>query len=297
MKKIIRNNLINSVELIQANLSISDNLVNKDCVLVSVQHVGLCRTDLFVANGSIKVPFETLTLGHEFSATVKHDPKNQLIKDSWIGFNPLYGNSFMGLDFDGALAEEIWIPRSGIIPVQENSNLSSPMIAYLEPVAASAAPLKKLSKPSSILIIGTNRIAKLTELILRTSGHFPILCDEKELSTIDDNSFEYVVETILTEDVIGHISRILVPGGTWLLKSRKKTPTPFISMAFIAKEINIQCVNYLDFQQSLLWMENNFQYLDDLLGSIYPIDDWKNAFDEAYTSETKKIFIEVNSQS
>ena len=200
----------------------------------------------------------------------------------------------MGLDFDGAICEEIWVPRDAIISVNQNSNLSSQMIAYLEPVAASAAPLKKLLKPSKVLVIGDNRIAKLTVLILNTSGHEAIMCSEKDLHSITSNSYEYVIETVLTEDVITHISRILIDNGTWLLKRRKKTLTSFTSMDFIAKEITISCINYLDFHKSLEWMESNYENLKDLLGNSYSLSNWSDAFKEARLSETKKIFIEIS---
>ena len=153
----------------------------------------------------------------------------------------------MGLDFDGALCKEIWIPRSNIIPVKKDTNLTSQMIAYLEPVAASAAALKKLHKPSKILVIGTNRIAKLTALILNTSGHDAVICSENNLESIENDSYEYVIETVLNKDVIHNISRILKENGNWLLKSRKKTPTDITSMEFISKEITISCINYFNF--------------------------------------------------
>lgn len=291
MKKLIRNNLKNKVEMIEAEISIASIFKNEDNILVKIQHVGLCRTDLLVANGSIVTPFNQLTLGHEFSAIVSYDPKGLLENNSWIGFNPLYKQSFMGLDFDGALCEEVWIPRVAIIPVNKNTNLTSQMIAYLEPVAASGAPIKKLYKPSKILIIGTNRIAKLTALILNSSGHETTLCSEENLNLIESNSYSYIVETAFTKEVINHISRILENNGTWLLKSRQKIPTQISSMEFVAKEINILGVNYLDFDKSLAWMEENYTNLQELIGKSYAFEDWENAFDEAKKSEMKKIFI------
>lgn len=293
MKHLIRNNISNKIELANTTLSVNPLFEGLDNILVSVHSVGLCRTDLFVANGTIITKQEKVTLGHEFSATVDLDPLSLLPEGSWIGFNPLFQQKFMGLDFNGALCEKIWVPRSSVIPVKEGSALTPQMIAYLEPVAASAAPLKKLASNSRVLVIGTNRIAKLTALILNTSGHQAVLCSENELSMIPDNSYSYVVETVLSEDVISHISRILIEGGHWLLKSRKKTPTAFLSMDFIAKEISISCINYYDFTKSLDWMENNHQHLTDLLGNSYNLDNWQNAFDEAYNNENKKIFISV----
>jgi len=54
--------------------------------------------------------------------------------------NPLYGNRFMGVDFDGALCDEIVVPEEQVYRLPDSLGLRE--AAYLEPVAASMAVLK-----------------------------------------------------------------------------------------------------------------------------------------------------------
>ena len=55
------------VQLIETDLKSSDCETD---VLVKVSHIGLCRTDLQVANGTIQIDRDEIVLGHEFSAQI-----------------------------------------------------------------------------------------------------------------------------------------------------------------------------------------------------------------------------------
>lgn len=291
MKKLIRDNIENMVKMINVE---EDLKINENELLVEVLTVGLCRTDLLVARGEIGKNKETIVLGHEFCARVIKDGANKVSEGTLVGFNPLFKGEFMGLDFDGALSERMVIPRENTVVVENNSKLTPKEIAYLEPVAASAAPLKVLNKQSKILLIGNNRISSLTEVILKSYGHEVIVVNENELSAIENNSFEYIIETVLNDEVVKNIPRILIEGGTWILKSRKKTTTSFISTDFISKEIIIRAVNYYDFEKTLNWLDENAASVGFLLGKEYSFFDWSDAFEDAMSNEKHKIFIEVN---
>lgn len=290
MKSLIRNNIEGFVEMVDSTAT----MLFEDSILVNVLTVGLCRTDLFVAQGTIGTDKDKIVLGHEFCGRVAYDPKGIIESNTLIGFNPLVDTKFMGLDFNGALAEQIWIPRSHVITVSKNSALSYKEIAYLEPVAASAAALKVLPPNSTVLIIGTNRIGALTKIILESEGHNVVFVHESELSSIPDNSFEYVLETVMTSEVVKEISRILVEGGTWILKSRKKTPVDIITTDFISKEIIIRSVNYYDFNKTMAWLEKNHEKINYLLGKSYSFSNWDEAFKDAMSNEKHKIFIDVS---
>lgn len=41
------------------------------------------------------------------------------------------------------------------------------------------------------------------------------------------------------------------------------------------------------------WLISHQNTISHLLGDSYPLDDWRNAFDEAYKGESKKIFIHI----
>lgn len=262
---------------------------NSEDVLLRVSTVGLCRTDLMVANNKISVPFENIILGHEFSAQVVHDPKGKLHENQWVGINPLWNEKFMGKDFHGALCEYIYVPHDKIIPT---SSSDPRLIAYLEPVAASMAVLKALKEKNlKIGLVGHNRISYLTLIILKSYGYEVdyIHQDEK----IPANTYDVLIETVFEEKVIDNIISGLKENGLFIIKSRKSLPVGVLSSQLVAKEINIKAVNYYDFNQAMSWLEKNQDEVQELLGQVYNLENWQDAFKAAQTGEQKKIFIKV----
>ena len=279
-----------NVQLVERELKKSD--CEQD-VLVKISHIGLCRTDLQVANGTIAIDRDEIVLGHEFSSQVYFDPLNQFEKKTWVGFNPLIEQKFMGLDFNGAICQYLWVKRDNLVPtIIDNPKV----IAYLEPVAASMAVMKVINNQDlnqKIAIVGDNRIANLTAIIVRSFGLVCDIISEKNIHNIKNNSYDVVIETIFEEKAIAQTIRILKPSGKLIIKSRKKQAVGIISSDLVAKEICAQAVNYYSFPLAMQWLEKNYLLIENLLGEDFYIDDWKTAFEKAVSNESKKIFIRV----
>lgn len=262
----------------------------EDCpigyVTIKVQSVGLCRTDLFVANGTIALDYDVV-LGHEFSGTVVQDLSNTYHVGQRVAVNPLYPEKkFMGLDFNGALTEYIHVPLAQVIP----TNLDFKTASYVEPVCASMAVLKAhINKEQVGGVYGNNRIAQLTYIILQSFGYNVQWLDEKEVYPL--KSFDYIVETLFEEKKINTMLSLLKDNGLLIVKSRKKQSVPINPGLLVAKEITLQAVNYYDYTKTMSWLENNQHLVTDLLGDSYHINDWEMAFDQATSGESKKIFI------
>jgi len=291
------------------NNDLTYNCHGNQAVLLKVKSVALCRTDLLVAEGKIAAGRSDLTLGHEFSATVEEDLTGYFKKGDWVGVNPLWwGSDFMGLDIDGALCEYVWVPERYVIPTVLHD---AKIIAYLEPVAASMAVLKALPNIVSavknqdteegfvsqvispkIAVIGDNRIAKLTHIIIESLGYTSDLLDEN--SDFGESCYDYVIETVLDDAILSKISRALGPAGTLVIKSRKKIPVSILMDEWLKKELKISCVNYHDFHQTMRWLEKHSVLIEGLLGEQYPLAQWRDAFEAAKRSEGKKIFIQVS---
>lgn len=283
MKALIKNNTGISI----SNLDLT---VKENWVLLKVNTIGLCRTDLLVASGVISVNQESIILGHEFSATVENDPLNIFTKGQIVGVNPLWNNKFMGLDFDGAICEFIYVPHDKVIPT---TLTDFKVIAYLEPVAASMAVLKVINKETDkkVAIVGNNRISQLTKLILDTELIDCEILNEKELN--QENEYDVIIETVLSNDIFSAIIKALKPEKTLIIKSRKREPVNFQAVDLIAKEINIRSVNYYDFNKAMRWLENNYFLIQSLLGEAFPLTLWENAFAKANSGEQQKIFIKI----
>lgn len=263
--------------------------LKKGFVRINVKEVGLCRTDLFVADGTIKVD-QDIILGHEFSGIIV-ETKSTLFKvNERVSVNPLFDIRFMGLDFDGCLSDFIDVPEEQVIRAFD---LDFKVAAYLEPVAASMAVLKVChDKKAKGAVFGYNRIAELTYIILKEEGYNIEWIDEKNI-TAQDNEYDYVIETLFNEVYLSKIIKLLKKEGTLVVKSRKKQLTGLVASDLVAKELTLRCVNYYDFNKTMEWLISHQNTISHLLGDSYPLDDWRNAFDEAYKGESKKIFIHI----
>lgn len=263
--------------------------LKKGFVRINVKEVGLCRTDLFVADGTIKVD-QDIILGHEFSGIIV-ETKSTLFKiNERVSVNPLFDIRFMGLDFDGCLRDFIDVPEEQVIRAFD---LDFKVAAYLEPVAASMAVLKVChDKKAKGAVFGYNRIAELTYIILKEEGYNIEWIDEKNI-TAQDNEYDYVIETLFNEVYLSKIIKLLKKEGTLVVKSRKKQLTGLVASDLVAKELTLRCVNYYDFNKTMEWLISHQNTISHLLGDSYPLDDWRNAFDEAYKGESKKIFIHI----
>lgn len=260
-------------------------------VRIEVKEVGLCRTDLYVADGTIPVSGDII-LGHEFSGII-NESKSTLFKfGERVGVNPLFDLKFMGLDFDGCLRKYIDVPQEQVIKAYD---LDFKFAAYLEPVAASMAVLKACKdKEAKGAVFGHNRIAELTYLILKTEGYNIEWLDEKvSYNSEQNNSYDYIVETLFNEEYLKTIIKLLKKEGTLVVKSRKKQLTGLIASDLVAKELTFRCVNYYDFNETMSWLTQNQHVVEHLLGHSYPLEQWRAAFDEAYKGESKKIFIHI----
>lgn len=260
-------------------------------VRIQVKEVGLCRTDLYVADGTIPVD-KDIILGHEFSGVIIASNSPNFLIGERVSLNPLFDTKFMGLDFDGCLRETIDVPASQVIKAYD---LDFKTAAYLEPVAASMAVLKVCKdKEAKGAVFGYNRIAELTYLILKTEGYNVEWLDEKQAYGEEThNQYDYIVETLFHEEDLKTIIKLLKKEGTLVVKSRKKSLTGLISSDLVAKELTLRCVNYYDFNNTMAWLTQNKNVVAHLLGHSYPFEEWRAAFDEAYKGESKKIFIHL----
>lgn len=303
MKTLIKTS--SGVEL--QNTELTKNFANsntcKKGILLKVDMVGLCRTDLLVAAGKIPAKKENIVLGHEFSATIKEDETGTYLPGTKVGFNPLWGGEFMGLDFDGALREYMWVSENQLDKIIPTNSTNDKLIAYLEPVAASMAVLKPLealhltTQEKSALrlaVVGNNRIATLTHTILTSMGWPAELVSEK--SDFIPNHYDYLIETVFEEEVLTRMLASLKEGGTLIVKSRKKFPVALIASDLVARELTLKAVNYYDFHKAMRWLENNESAVAHLLGDSYSLEDWAAAFEVAQSGEQKKIFVQVSAE-
>lgn len=286
-------------------------ITRHDDVIVRVKAAGLCRTDIYVADGLIRVP-KPLVLGHEFSGIVESvgTTVTSIAVGDKVAVMPFVscgtcpqcreGRSdlcqkveALGIVRDGGFAEFVCVPAS----VAHKIPPAMPFMvgAYAEPVAASLAVLKAGITPHERgLIYGENRISLLTHLILK-ANNFDCVEILSDLSKTDvaarESSYDYIIETAATADSFTAMIEMVRPGGKIVLKTRKHEPVPINIQKAVLKEITFQSVNYGNFDEGIELMASGKLDLSPLCGKTYALEQYQDFFKDGRSGEAKKLFL------
>ena len=177
---------------IQFKQIIEDPRIQDESVLIKVDSVGICGTDVAIVDGNLPVPVPIIP-GHEFSGTIIDIDKNldknlqnNILKarvTSEINTN-ICGKCYfclnnisnhciyrkaLGIDINGALAEKIAVNHSLIHQIP--NNLSFEQATFIEPLAAAVQtfeimPIKNEDK--NITIFGLGKLGLLIFLVLKS---------------------------------------------------------------------------------------------------------------------------------
>jgi L-iditol 2-dehydrogenase len=283
-------------------------LNSDDGVLIRVKTAGLCRTDIYVAEGKIQ-SIEPLILGHEFAGIVREVGKNvrNLRSGNRVTVNPqipcgkchicIGGNtancqntSFLGIHHQGAFAEYAIVPASAVHLLPENLDFKAG--AYTEPTAASLAVLKANIKRHEIgLIYGDNRISQLTLKILKAYGFEDVtIYDAASHEELKPDYYDFIIETLVTTEALNAMLQALRPGGKIIFKSRQHQPVALNISQILKKEPIFHAVNYGSFEESLDLMASGQIDLSDIFGEEFELEDFETAFSAAKQGESRKIF-------
>lgn len=274
-------------------------LITNTDVIIKVKVAGLCRTDQYAAQGKLKLK-SPITLGHEFSGVIEAKGKEVrgLERGDRVSCFPLIKDSdgsdlFMGIDYDGAFAEYVRVSASQVYRIPDI--LSFKQGAYLEPLAASLAPLNlDLDRSAEGGIWGSNRIAMLTFRVLECSGYRSIKIIDSGNSSEFNNYFDYLIETDLNNESIEEIIHALKPGGKLILKSRPSSNISFPVKLIVQKEIQIFGAHYGDFNTAIDLLADKQLYIDDLFGDNFPLSQATVKLADSSSKESKKTFFIID---
>jgi threonine dehydrogenase-like Zn-dependent dehydrogenase len=269
--------------------------------LVRVLAVGLCRTDLLVADGRLPVPRAT-TLGHEFSGLVEGVGEDvPLAPGTLVAADPTFPlddgtDGFIGVDADGALASWIVLPADRLFAAD---GLDPRQAAYLEPIAAAMGGLPAAREAGGRgAIVGDNRIAGLTAAVFAAPGDggpAPAFAriSHADLATVPAGTYDWLLETRLSDDLIERAAMALRPGGRLILKSRHLDLASFPARTFVLRRLSLVGRTRSGFPEAMAWLRANVGTVDGLLGPSFPLASWALAFDLAETGEGNKVFVTV----
>lgn len=290
--------LVRDKSTVSLQTYLKPTLDSKDSILIKVAIAGLCRTDMYVANGLMKTPHPIIP-GHEFSGVVEAVSQDviHVAKGQRVAVFPFYMHESqwfaLGVDVDGAFAEYVKVPASCVFPIPDS--LSFKEAAYLEPICASMAVLKLSIKPSERgVILGENRIAALTKMLLDLHGFENIEIREVNDSLISfANTYDYVIETEANEQAIASAVSLVKPKGLVILKSRPPQSIPFPLHQIVKKEIKMEGAYYADFQKGIELLSKHQIDFSAFLGETYSLEDAVDILLGQKQVEThRKIFFE-----
>lgn len=303
MKALMRQNK----QLILTDIE-EENQLSGNQLLIKVDKVGICRTDIYVAEGKIKVN-ENRVLGHEFSGYVLKKGENVSFEvNELVAINPLIAcqkcenclsnksylcanAKLMGLDIDGCLQEEIIVEEEQVLKI--NQHIDTRLVAYIEPVAAALSIFNAgILQSEQGVILGNNRFTKLLSLILKHKG-FDKVDVIKNVNFLATNYADYVLETGISQHDFQEVLNKIKTQGKIIIRSRNYESLSFSPKELIAKEIQLKGVNYGPFEEAVKLVEEIQDDLLFLMGKYYPLSDYQQAFEMAKKEDDVKYFIQV----
>jgi len=274
-------------------------------VEIAVSASGLCRTDVYVADGIIQVAPSRI-LGHEFSGVISYAESGSRLRvgervtafpifaGDQLGGGRLsqnaksYGGEMLGLHRDGSFAEFVSVPESAVVPI--GAELSYEEAAFSEPVAAALAVLKAgLKSTQTGCIIGSGRIAQLLARVLTTQGvHVAVL--SPDVDEITDSYFDYVIESSANLKTWSAAVKAVKPGGTVIAKSRSVVPVELPYLELVQKEVTVRAVHYGSFNQAVELLKSRDLQVEDLIGERRSLAEHQTVLNRARSGEEKKQF-------
>lgn len=260
-----------------------------DEVLVRVRCAGVCRTDLYVAEGRLAVRTPRV-LGHELSGELEDGTPVTAVP--WIGCGHCAtcatdalrcpDAAMLGVDRDGAFAAWMVVPRRALLTLP--ARLSPRRGAFVEPVAAALAVLSApIDRAQRGVVMGDSRIAELTARVLRAAGFRQV---DREV----DPAVRYGFAVETAASTLGPALRAVAAGGTVVLKSRPVERAELDLALAVRREITLRGVHYGSFREAIGWLAEERVEVDDLFAEPAPLEAFARVFAEAARPMAKKCF-------
>ena len=166
--------------------------LDMDEVILKIESVGICGSDMHAFHGHDPRRKPGLVLGHEFAGTIEETSSSLFSKGQRVTGNPLItcghceyclqgrnnicaNRTMVGMNRPGAFAEFMSIPASSLIAIPEGLSLDA--AALTEPAATAVhainLSMRALHRPIQecrVLVLGGGAIGMLSALLLRYYG-------------------------------------------------------------------------------------------------------------------------------
>jgi threonine dehydrogenase-like Zn-dependent dehydrogenase len=294
---------------------------NEEESLIKVRLAGICGTDLEILEGYMAYHG---ILGHEFIGTVVKSKNKDLVGKRVVGEinvgcekcnlckegmqRHCPNRSVLGiLNRDGAFAEYLSLPEKNLHVLPDY--ISDEQAVFVEPIAAAFEIREQVFlKPDwKIAIVGDGRLAQLIVSVLKTTCQ-DITCYGKHkyklerlekmeiktrigISEKDGHFFDFVVEATGSNSGFLDALKLVKPRGSIILKSTISSKENLDLTPAVVNEISLVGSRCGPFRPAIEAIANGTVSVEGLIHSIYPLDRFKEAFEEARKSNVLKIIL------
>jgi threonine dehydrogenase-like Zn-dependent dehydrogenase len=189
---------------------------NVDEVLIKVDAVGICGSEIegFLGHNSLRVP--PLVMGHEFSGVVVESPSETDLQGKRVVVNPLIScgkcnrcrkglenlcdnRQIIGIHRPGAFGEYAAVPVSQVLQIPDHLN---PCAASLtEPLACSLRATRRAMEAhpfANVLVYGAGTIGLLSAFMAKILGAENVIVldlNAERLKTVQEAGIEHVIQS------------------------------------------------------------------------------------------------------
>jgi threonine dehydrogenase-like Zn-dependent dehydrogenase len=258
---------------------------------------GLCRTDVYAARGQLGCEPRTV-LGHEASGVLLEVSPGSVPGDAlrralsrrgrWWRFTPSWAAraarpatrdgritarsaQMLGVGRDGVFTEEVVLPLSACVPLPGLTDARR--AAFLEPFAAALGVVACMGLPrdARVLVMGSGRVATLTEHVLRSEGYAHVVLAERPPA---GESFDVGVETRAEAERLDLLARAVRPFGTLVVKSRPATRVPASFGLWAQRDLCVRGVSYAPFALAAERLADASLDVSPWLGPLHSFEDF-----------------------
>lgn len=288
-----------------------------DEALIKIIYAGICNTDLEITRGY--KGFHGI-LGHEFVGVVKACKDNayvgkRVVGDINIGCGQCelckdnqphhcVGRKVLGITGkNGAFASYITLPVKNLYLVPEK--VSDLTAVFAEPLAAALEIVEQchIRPTDNVAVIGDGKLGQLIAQVLTLTGcqltvigkyteKLSMLKKKARLVIFEQaetyREFDLVVECTGNETGLKYAGQIVKPRGRVILKSTFSSQAGAIGADWVVNELSLLGSRCGPIDGALRLMERELVELEPLIGGIYQLSEWQQAF--ADSSGLKVLF-------
>ncbi len=293
--------------------------------LIRVLYAGICNTDIEILKGYMN--FQGI-IGHEFVGVVEKCPYPDLVGKTVVGEiniscgkcefclkgmkNHCPNRSVLGIkDKNGAMAEYVTLPIA-------NLHVLPPKISHLEgvfvePLAAACEILEQIDiQPEyRVLLVGDGKLAQLIAQVLRhhTQNLTVVGKHRNKLKLMEEHGirtvllenldfppkyFHMVVEATGNPSGLDIALQYIRPRGFLVLKSTYYGEHPFNPAQIVIDELNVIGSRCGPFPRAISLLEHREVMVESLISGIFPLEQWKLAFQKAQAPNALKIILQIS---